>query len=180
MEVRWASKPMGERCGKRDKDGGVPDNQLRRCGKKRLWDDQLGGAVNSEQTGNQPRIFITSRCNIIAPIMRCSSRPYLAFSGGRAASLSRVSTCYSAVVPPSSIPSIAFCLNSQKFLVEARPIAQSPHLTTYDNIGISISPLYEQREDGPSNVKNLTKDHSHTKGENPQYVLAALRPSRSP
>ena len=38
MEVRWASKPMGERCGKRDKDGGVPDNQLRRYGKKRLWE----------------------------------------------------------------------------------------------------------------------------------------------
>ena len=67
MEVRWASKPMGERCGKGDKDGGVPDDQLRKCGKKRLWDDQLGGAVNSEQTGNQRSPFTSNDTTLSFP-----------------------------------------------------------------------------------------------------------------
>ena len=45
---------------------------------------------------------------------------------------------------------------SPKSLAEARPIAQSPHLVTYDNINISISTFYEQREDAPSKVQSGT------------------------
>lgn len=45
---------------------------------------------------------------------------------------------------------------SPKSLAEAQPIAQSPHLATYDNINISISSFYEQREDAPSKVQSGT------------------------
>ena len=45
---------------------------------------------------------------------------------------------------------------SPKCLAEARPIAQSPHLAMYDNINISISTFYEQREDAPSKVQSGT------------------------
>jgi len=45
---------------------------------------------------------------------------------------------------------------SPKCLAEARPIAQSPHLATYDNINISISTFYEQREDTLSKVQSGT------------------------
>jgi hypothetical protein len=45
---------------------------------------------------------------------------------------------------------------SPKCLEEARPIAQSPHLATYDNINISLSSSYEQCEDAPSKVQSGT------------------------
>jgi len=45
---------------------------------------------------------------------------------------------------------------SPKCLAEAQPVAQSPHLSTYDNINISISSFYEQREDAPSKVQSGT------------------------
>ena len=45
---------------------------------------------------------------------------------------------------------------SPKCLAEAQPIAQSPHLATYDNINISTSTFYEQREDAPSKVQSGT------------------------
>ena len=45
---------------------------------------------------------------------------------------------------------------SPKCLAEAQPVAQSPHLATYDNINISISSFYEQREDAPSKVQSGT------------------------
>ena len=36
---------------------------------------------------------------------------------------------------------------SPQCLAEAQPIAQSPHLATYDSINISLSSFYEQHED---------------------------------
>ena len=45
---------------------------------------------------------------------------------------------------------------SPKCLAEAQPIAQSSHLATYDNINISLSSFYEQREDAPSKVQSGT------------------------
>ena len=45
---------------------------------------------------------------------------------------------------------------SPKSLAEARPIAQSPHLATYNNINISLSTFYEQRENAPSKVQSGT------------------------
>ena len=43
-----------------------------------------------------------------------------------------------------------------KCLADAQPIAKSSHLATYDNINISISTFYEQREDAPSKVQSGT------------------------
>ena len=45
---------------------------------------------------------------------------------------------------------------SPKCLAEAQIVAQTPHLATYDNINISISTFYEQREDAPSKVQSGT------------------------
>ena len=45
---------------------------------------------------------------------------------------------------------------SPKCLAEARPIGRSSHLATYDNINISMSSFYEQREDAPSKVQSGT------------------------
>ena len=45
---------------------------------------------------------------------------------------------------------------SPKCLAEAQPIARSSHLATYDNINISLSSFYEQREDAPSKVQSGT------------------------
>lgn len=57
--------------------------------------------------------------------------------------------------PNDSINNI-FAELSPKCLAEARPIAQSPHLATYDDINISISSFYKQREDIPSKVQSGT------------------------
>jgi len=45
---------------------------------------------------------------------------------------------------------------SPKCLAEAQPVAQSSHLATYDNINISLSSFYEQRDDAPSKVQSGT------------------------
>ena len=45
---------------------------------------------------------------------------------------------------------------SPQCLAEAQPVARSPHLATYDNINISLSSFYEQREDAPSKVQSGT------------------------
>ena len=45
---------------------------------------------------------------------------------------------------------------SPKCLAEAQPIGQSSHLATYDNINISLSSFYEQRDDAPSKVQSGT------------------------
>ena len=42
---------------------------------------------------------------------------------------------------------------SPKCLAEAQPVGRSSHLATYDNINISLSSFYEQRDDAPSKVQ---------------------------
>ena len=78
------------------------------------------------------------RWHIIAPITRCSSRPYLAFSGGQVVSLARVSTRYNVVVSPSpTIPSIVFYLNSLQN--PSRKLSPLPNLPTLPPMTTLIS-----------------------------------------
>ena len=62
---------------------------------------------------------------------------------------------YGLSIPYDSINQILPKLSPQ-CLAEAQPIARSPHLATYDNINISLSSFYEQREDAPSKVQSGT------------------------
>ena len=60
---------------------------------------------------------------------------------------------------------------SLQCLAEAQPIAGSPHLAAYDNINISLSSFYEQREDAPSKVQSGTVAVPHKlRNANPDHM----------